>query len=231
MVVLLRPFRWSVILGILIVVFLSLVILEPGYVGLVIGKFGGNLLYGFGEAIVSPLAGVLNPNTSSARRITIDVLNEHETVKLITREVQTRLTFTETERYGWLSTIVGERQGTLRADITFVYGIDIEAIKPEHVSVTARSVIVNLPPLEPLYVIPELDSLEYESESSYINQLIDQVHDLSLKQEIYRSLQSDALTMAHKKRLQPETAEIFRDLEAILGPIVEEKTGRSLTFR
>lgn len=228
---LIRSMKWILILVLLLLVGLGIFLMDPAYVSLMVGKIGGNLLYGFAESLLTPIVGSFTPDATTSQRITIDVLNEHETVKLITREVESRLVFEETQKYGWLSTLVGERKGILRANITFVYGVNVKSIKPDHITVTDRSVIVDLPPLRPLYVIPDINSIEYESESSLINQLIDRVHDLSLKQEIYRTLQRDARQLTRIKDLKPDENDIFSDLETTLGPLIQQKTGRELHFQ
>lgn len=223
--------KWSLVVVVGIVLVVMLTLLDPASVGLFLGKFSGNLIYGVGESLITPIAGSLNPSTERSRRITLDVLNSHETVKLITRETESRVEFKETERYGWLTTLVGKRKGTLAANVTFVYGINVDAVKPEHVSVSDTAVVVELPELRPLYVIPDLDSMQYQSGSSLINRLIDRVHDLSLKQKIYSSLQANARRIARRKNLDPDRDEVLRDLENTLGPLIESKTGRAMRFR
>lgn len=223
--------KWSILFVVVLALILGLLVAGPSSVGLFVGKLSGNLIYGIGESLIAPIAGSLNPETKRTRSITLDILNSHDTVKLITRETESRVTFEETERYGWLSTIVGERKGTLEANVTYVYGIDVEEIKPEHVSISDTTVVVELPPLRPLYVIPDLDSIQYRSGSSLINRLVDQVHDLSLKREIYTTLQTDARRIARKRNLEPDREDVFRDLENTLGPLIAEKTGRSVTFK
>ncbi|MFB6355924.1 MAG: DUF4230 domain-containing protein [bacterium] len=226
-----KTYKWTIIISLVLIVLVGFVFTYPGTFGLVTGRVIGNQFYGFVENITSPIVGSLKPSGSKSRKITIDVLNSHDTIKLITREVQTNVTFTESEKYGWLSSIVGERKGTLTANITFVYGVDIKKIERKHVNITGDSIVVDLPTIQPLYVVPDMDSIQYRSESSLINKLIDEVHDLSLKQKIYSTLKKDAHKIARKRGLKPSEDEIYEDLESTLGPLIRAKTGRTLRFK
>ena len=139
----------------------------------------------------------------------VTVLKSEPLQFLVSRRIRSTVALEKEEK----STIWGNRNGLLLAEVTVYYGFDLSRLTDKNVKIKKDKTVVTLGEPTILTVSVDTDSMRFFTKMSGLQYLKDKIEGTSLEKEMLKDFSTASRKYFIDRNLLPEREEMLKDLQ------------------
>jgi hypothetical protein len=132
---------------------------------------------------------------------------------------------------GFRDFVLGEKQLFFMINVKYSFGIDVEKITIDDVSIGEESITITLPEPEVLENKPDYKTLSQISKTPVLRALWDNVSGRDITLELVTAIQDDAGAFARQNGMNINKKECIKYLDAFFNAIISGKTNKRIIFK
>ncbi len=170
-----------------------------------------------------PISSLIVPEKT--KRSIISILKSENISFLVTNKIATQIVV-EREEVSFL----GNKKGALIGNVTLYYGIDLNELSIDSITIEKNEIIVRLPSPKPLDFSVDLSSIRFfKRETGLLRLKGFFVDDEKMREEIEDMFYKEALFFMKTQGMLPKNEDVLRSLE-VIREIISLKTGLKTKF-
>lgn len=170
-----------------------------------------------------PISALIAP--AKTKRSVISILKSENISFLVTNKITTQIVV-EREEVSFL----GNRKGVLIGNVTLYYGINLNELSVDSITIKTNEIIIRLPFPKPLDFSVDLSSIRFfKKETGLLKLKGFFVDDEKMREEIEDMFYKEALFFMKTQGMLPKNEDVLKSLE-VIRELISLKTGLKTKF-